>query len=151
MTKLSPSLLLATFFGAGYLPAPGTAGSAAAILVAVLAGPPPVLLLIAAAALTGPGVWAAGRTARAQGLEDPQIVVVDEVLGQWIALGAAVSLSWQSCLAAFLLFRLFDIWKPFPIRRLEKLPGGWGIVADDLLAGVYAAACVRLLILWRVI
>jgi phosphatidylglycerophosphatase A len=72
-------------------------------------------------------------------LKDPQIVVVDEVLGQWIALAGARTLGWQSYLAAFALFRLFDIWKPPPVRQLERLHGGLGIVADDVMAGVYAA------------
>jgi len=66
-------------------------------------------------------------------------VVIDEVLGQWLTLAGAAALNWKSWLAAFLLFRLFDIWKPFPVRQLEALPGGWGIVADDLMAGLYGA------------
>ena len=67
------------------------------------------------------------------------MVVVDEVLGQWLTLLGATTLNWKTFLAAFLLFRLFDIWKPWPIRRFENLPEGLGIVADDLAAGVYAA------------
>jgi len=66
-------------------------------------------------------------------------VVVDEVVGQWITLAGAFTLNWKSWLAAFVLFRLFDVWKPFPVRRLERLPGGVGIVADDAMAGVYSA------------
>jgi phosphatidylglycerophosphatase A len=66
-------------------------------------------------------------------------VVVDEVLGQWITLAGALTLNWKSWVAAFVLFRLFDIWKPPPVRRLESLPGGMGIVADDLMAGVYGS------------
>jgi phosphatidylglycerophosphatase A len=85
------------------------------------------------------GVWAAEATAKATGLKDPQIVVVDEVVGQWLTLAGAVTLNWKSWLAGFLLFRLFDIWKPFPVRRLERLNGGLGIVADDAMAGVYGA------------
>ena len=65
--------------------------------------------------------------------------MVDEVVGQWITLAGAMNLNWKSWLAAFLLFRLFDIWKPPPVRQLEHLPGGAGIVADDTMAGVYAA------------
>ena len=64
---------------------------------------------------------------------------MDEVLGQWLTLAGARSLGWPALLAAFLLFRLFDVWKPYPVRRLEALPGGTGIVADDLAAGFYAA------------
>ena len=66
-------------------------------------------------------------------------MVVDEVIGQWIALAGARTLRWETYLAAFLLFRLFDIWKPLPARQLEALPGGWGINADDVMAGIYAA------------
>jgi phosphatidylglycerophosphatase A len=84
-------------------------------------------------------VWAAGVTARATGIEDPQFVVVDEVIGQWIALAGAHPFNWKSCLTAFALFRLFDIWKPPPVRQLEALDGGLGIVADDAMAGLYAA------------
>lgn len=103
------------------------------------AGVGPWGFAILALALTGPAIWAAGVTARETGLKDPQIVVIDEVVGQWIALAGASELNWKSWLAAFLLFRAFDIWKPPPVRQLERLPGGTGIVLDDLMAGVYAA------------
>jgi len=113
------------------------------------------------------GVWSAGKTAKFAGIEDPQYVVIDEVAGQHItlilplipiamphlaahmdfsdyAIYAALSLlNWKYLLAGFVLFRLFDIWKPFPIRNLEKFPGGWGIMADDWLAGVYAAILLK--------
>src|SRR5436309_779868 len=85
------------------------------------------------------GIWAAGKTAGEIKSKDPSIVVVDEVLGQWITLAGAVSLNWKSWLAAFCLFRLFDIWKPPPVRQLEALPSGTGIVADDVMAGIYGA------------
>jgi phosphatidylglycerophosphatase A len=86
-----------------------------------------------------PGIWASTRTARLWNTEDPGKVVVDEVLGQWLTLLGASTLNWKTFLAGFLLFRLFDIWKPWPIRRLENLPEGTGIVLDDLGAGVYGA------------
>src|SRR5262249_42646177 len=86
-----------------------------------------------------PARWAADVTARETGLKDPQIVVVDEVIGQWITLGGAMRLNWKSWLAAFVLFRLFDIWKPPPVRQLERLEGGSGIIADDAMAGAYGA------------
>ena len=89
--------------------------------------------------LLGPASWAAGRVAEETGKKDPQIVVVDEVVGQWITLAGASALNWKSYLAGFVLFRTFDIWKPPPVRQLEALPGGWGINADDAMAGVYAA------------
>ena len=86
------------------------------------------------------GIWAATRTERLLGKKDPAIVVVDEVAGQMIALlsGPFWLHTWWSILTAFLLFRAFDIWKPYPIRKLENLESGLGIMADDLAAGVYA-------------
>ncbi len=136
--------LLATWFHCGYAPkGPGTAGSLAAILIAWLlhefAGVGSLGFAILALALTGPAIWAADVTARETGLKDPQIVVVDEVVGQWIAVAGASQLNWKSWIAAFVLFRAFDIWKPPPVRQLERLPGGTGIVLDDVMAGVYAA------------
>jgi phosphatidylglycerophosphatase A len=95
-------------------------------------------LLLGAAAFY-PAVWAATITARAVKRKDPSIVVVDEVIGQWIALAGVHTFNWKSYLGAFALFRLFDIWKPPPVRQLEALPEGVGINADDVMAGVYAA------------
>ena len=135
--------LLGTWFGCGYSPgAPGTAGSVGALIPAI------VLYRYArwhawdfgllALALLAPAIWAADRVARHTGRKDPQIVVIDEVLGMWIALAGATALNWKSWAAAFVLFRLFDVWKPVPVRTLEALPGGVGIVADDVMAGIYA-------------
>lgn len=139
--------LISTWFGCGRFPiAPGTAGSAAAIAIAVVlheyAGLAPWHFLVLAVLLFGPAVWAADVTAKAYKIKDPGFVVVDEVVGQWIALAGAATLNWKSYLLAFLLFRLFDIWKPAPVRQLEALPGGLGINADDAMAGVYAAILV---------
>lgn len=86
-----------------------------------------------------PSVWAASRTALESGKKDPGKVVVDEVLGQWVTLIGATAYTPVSFAAGFVLFRLFDIWKPGPIRRLEQLPSGYGIVADDLGAGLLGA------------
>ena len=83
--------------------------------------------------------------ARETGRKDPQFVVVDEVLGQWLALGGALRLNWRSFLFAFMLFRVFDILKPPPIRLIEQIPGGAGIVLDDMMAGVYAALVLFLM------
>jgi len=136
----SPAVLIATWFGCGLAPvAPGTAGSLAALAIAYMLPWRPVYFAALAIALTPVAIWAAGVTARKTGSEDPQIVVIDEVLGQWITLAGASVLNWKSWLAAFVLFRLFDIWKPQPVRRLEALGGGAGVVADDLMAGVYGA------------
>ena len=138
------ALALATWFGCGLVPkGPGTAGALGALATAwiliAIAGWQSWYLAILAVALTPLGIWSASVTAKLKGLEDPQIVVFDEVLGQWIALAGAYPLNGKSWLAAFVLFRLFDIFKPFPVRDLEKLHGGAGIIADDLMAGVYAA------------
>src|SRR3982751_6529547 len=142
MTKLA--ITIATWFGAGYSPfAPGTAGSLAALVIAIVlhefTGFRNFHFLVMAALLFPPATWAASETARVKNLKDPQIVVVDEVLGQWITLAGALTLNWKSYLAAFALFRLFDIWKPAPVRQLEGLPGGLGINADDMMAGAYGA------------
>jgi len=135
---------VATWFGCGYVPfAPGTAGSLAAVAIAYglveLGHWRPWYFAALALAALPLGIWAAGATAREIHSKDPGIVVVDEVLGQWITLAGAASLNWKSWLAAFCLFRLFDIWKPPPVRRLEALPSGVGIVADDVMAGIYGA------------
>ena len=98
-----------------------------------------VALPLMAALLFYPAVAAATVTAREAGIKDPGFVVVDEVIGQWITLAGARHYNWRSYLAAFVLFRLFDIWKPPPVRQLEALPGGLGINADDVMAGIYAA------------
>jgi phosphatidylglycerophosphatase A len=89
------------------------------------------------------GIWASGRTAPIFGNSDPSEAVVDEVMGQLVTFCfIPFGLSWPFILAGFLLFRLFDIWKPFPVRNLEVLPGGLGICADDIVAGVYAGICL---------
>ena len=145
---------LATWFGCGYAPkAPGTAGSLAAVAIAWLlhayAGVPPWGFAILALVLLGPAIWAADVTARVTGLKDPQIVVVDEVVGQWIAITGTTfwkgaidwhaGVDWKALCAAFVLFRVFDMWKPPPVRQLEQIRGGAGIVLDDVMAGIYAA------------
>jgi phosphatidylglycerophosphatase A len=91
------------------------------------------------------GIPAATQVSRASGIKDPQFVVIDEVAGQFIAL-VFVPVSWQSLLAAFILFRGFDMVKPPPLRRLEKLPEGVGIVVDDVGAGLYALAVMQILL-----
>ena len=144
--------LVATVFGAGRLkPGPGTWGSLATVMVWALASSRiPVAsrtsaTIVAAAAVTLIGIPAATLVARASGLKDPQFVVIDEVAGQLVTL-IAVPLAWKTFLVGLILFRVFDIWKPFPIRRLERLPEGTGIVVDDLGAGLYALAVMHLLL-----
>jgi phosphatidylglycerophosphatase A len=144
--------LVATFFGVGRLrPGPGTWGSAVTVVLwAALAyalAPSlrmPVAIALAVA-ITLIGIPAATQAARGSGVKDPQVVVIDEVAGQLVAL-IAVPFGWKSFLAAFILFRVFDIVKPPPVRQLEALPEGAGIVVDDLAAGLYALGAVHLLL-----
>jgi phosphatidylglycerophosphatase A len=144
--------LIATFFGVGRLkPGPGTWASVATVVLWAAASsqiPPPdrTFATIAAATLvTLLGIPAATRYARAAGAKDPQQVVIDEVAGQLVSL-IAVPLAWKPFLASLILFRVFDISKPFPIRRLEQFPEGSGIMLDDLGAGICALAIVHLLL-----
>ena len=131
---------LATALGLGYAPvAPGTFGSLGGLLLVWAAwrvGGPWLVPLVAIGVLAL-GLWAAGVSGPRFSGGDPGAVVIDEVAGQMVALLFLVP-SPGLLIAGFLLFRLFDIWKPYPIRRLEKLPGASGIMADDLLAGAYA-------------
>jgi phosphatidylglycerophosphatase A len=144
---------IATFFGSGLgRPGPGTWGSVLAVLLWAaygwLAHPSATAFLIATfiaiALAVVLGVPAATIVEREAGRKDPGFVVIDEAAGQWIALLFA-PFDWKHAVAALVLFRLFDITKPFPIRRLERLPEGWGIVFDDLGAGLYALAVMGLL------
>jgi len=143
-----PAVWVATFGGVGYFPfAPGTAGSAAAVALAagILAIPDAaarfrIFLLLAAVVLFALGVWAAGRAESYFGKMDPGEVVLDEVVGQFLTLAAVPEVSWLWLGAGFLVFRGFDILKPFPARRAEKLHGGMGIMLDDVIAGAYGAA-----------
>ena len=144
--------LIATFFGAGRLkPGPGTWGSLATMLSwAVLSHflpatwvvPTNILLACLAVAV---GIPAATRVARATQVKDPQFVVIDETAGQLITLIGA-PLSWKSFLVGFILFRAFDIVKPPPVRQLERLPEGTGIVVDDVAAGLYGLAVMQILL-----
>ncbi len=137
--------LVATCLGAGYSPvAPGTAGAAVALPVFALAlAPRPWPIQLAAVALlVWPATLAAGAVARQEGRQDPALVVIDEFVGMWLAMvGTTGWLAWG---LAFLWFRAFDIVKPFPVGTAERIPGGAGIVADDLVAGAYAAAATQL-------
>jgi phosphatidylglycerophosphatase A len=142
-SRRSPAWLFATWFGCGWSPvAPGTAGSLAAIAIAWLLvryGFTNLHFLILSFALLYPAIRAAGIVAAQSGRKDPGFIVVDEVLGQWLTLAGALHFDWRTFAIAFVLFRLFDIWKPPPIRLIEKVPGGAGIVLDDMMAGIYGA------------
>jgi phosphatidylglycerophosphatase A len=173
------SILLATWFGLGHLPkAPGTWGSVGGAILSVflswlafrrslpgtegyrpahfwtsglLPSHGTVLIAISISII---GVIVADRAAKYAQIEDPQWVVIDEVSGQLITYYLffwVLPLNWKSWLLGFILFRIFDIWKPFPARQLERLPGGWGIMADDWMAGIYAAIVLRVALHFRVL
>ena len=155
--------------GVGYAPVmPGTFGSAVGVGVYLLAlqqdvswtawmqargWTPPVLYSLRVTIVTGflvalflVGVWAASRAEKLLDRKDPGLVVIDEVIGQLITfLVLPPGASWWAIGAGFFLFRLFDIWKPYPVRRLEDLEGGLGIIADDVMAGFYAALVLSFL------
>jgi phosphatidylglycerophosphatase A len=158
----STAYALATGLGAGFVPiAPGTVGSLEGVVIflAVLAlhlGLSASLLLLAILNLVvfAVGVWASTRTCEITGRKDPRLVVIDEVSGQLIALTPLAlwpSFSIAAVVIGFLLFRLFDIYKPYPIRKLERLHAGLGVMADDVLAGIYAAVLLWLCHLVRLI
>ena len=144
---------VATVAGAGYFPvAPGTVGSAVGVvLVAGLNEVPlthagrDLFLALLVALVFFLGVWAAGQSERFFGRTDPGHVVIDEVAGQMATFLLVPHASWKLLLAGFALFRFFDISKPFPADRAERLPGGWGIMLDDVIAGVYALAALAFL------
>jgi phosphatidylglycerophosphatase A len=136
MTRLA--VVLATAGGAGYVPiAPGTAGAAVGILCCLLTRHwPPAVQAVVLLLITLVGVWASHRAERHFGREDPGPVVIDEVAGQ-IATLFLVGGGAGALLLGFVVFRVLDIVKPWPANALEALPGGWGIMADDLMAGLY--------------
>ncbi len=146
------AVLASTCFGIGRMrPGPGTWGSAATVLIwaamshalpAATRAPATIGLAILIVLI---GIPAATQVSRASASKDPQFVVIDEVAGQLIAL-IAVPLAWQTFLAGFILFRGFDILKPPPVRQLERLPEGTGIVLDDVAAGIYALVVIQILL-----
>jgi phosphatidylglycerophosphatase A len=139
---------IATFFGLGFFPvAPGTLASLAVLLLyryllSGLALPYIFLILLFLLAL---GLPAASAYSAELKKSDPRRIVIDEAAGQFLVF-ISVSPDWKSIIIGFLLFRLFDIIKPFPIRKLETLPGGWGIMADDMAAAVMAKALLHLFV-----
>ena len=146
-----PVVSIATFGGSGLLrPAPGTWGTLAAVFaawpVAVIGGP--VALTIAAALAFLAGLWATEKYIAASGNQDPSEVVIDEVAAMWLVM-AAIPPAPIAYLFGFAFFRLFDIWKPWPISRVETLVSGeMGVMADDIVAALYAIICTWLAIAW---
>lgn len=149
---------IATFFGAGFLrPGPGTWASlgtaffwSVAAYTAITPARQWFYCTVAAAIVLIIGVPLSSIVARESGLSDPQFVVIDEVAGQLIAL-IAVPVRWQYVLVSLILFRVFDISKPPPLRQLEKLPEGSGIMLDDVGAGFYALIVIQLLLHYRIL
>jgi phosphatidylglycerophosphatase A len=141
------ALAIATLFGAGRAPVvPGTAGTLAAVPLAYAAARllPPWGFAVATLALALVGVWSGGVAARLLGVKDPGPVVIDEAAGLFVTL-LGIPLGTATLAGAFVLFRVMDILKPPPARRAERLPGGWGIVTDDLIAGLYANVALQIL------
>ena len=173
-TALDYFSLAVTTFGVGYLPlAPGTYGSAVGVLIylifasiegranfyssqnnwadAQITAWIHAVNLILFLLFCLLGIWAANRAVKIFQNKDPQQAVVDEVIGQLITfLFVPFDLSWRFVFAGFILFRLFDIWKPYPIDSLQNLPAGIGVCADDILAGVYAGTCLALIYAVRI-
>lgn len=141
-------LVVATGAGSGYSPvAPGTVGSGVALLLYLpLVGLGAAGYLVAVAGVSALGVWASGEAERIFERRDDGRITIDEVAGMLLAL-ALLPVRLDVAVAGFLLFRLFDIWKPYPVRAVEVLPRGLGVMADDLVAGVYANLAGQ--ILWR--
>ena len=149
MTRFA--VFVATVAYCGYFPfAPGTVGSAAGLVVYLLVWwtHSPILELGLIAGLFAAGVWAGTTAERFFGGIDPGPIVIDEVVGMLITL-AFIPVGWSGMLAGFVLFRIFDVLKPFPAGRLESLHGGLGVMADDAMAGIYSNVCLRLL-MWLV-
>ena len=141
-------ILLATGCYAGYIPiASGTFGTLVAIpFCYLLSGLDPVQAILLLGLFTGFAVWMSGEAEKVFKKKDSGLIVIDEIAGLLVTL-FLIPWSVKSVVIGFFLFRLFDIVKPFPIRRLEtKLPGGWGVVGDDVLAGIYANVVLRLAI-----
>lgn len=144
--------LMLSGFGTGWLPvASGTWGAAAAILMVwPLAMLTPSALTLELTVLIVAFTWIGAigsHVLASEWGEDPSQTVIDEMVGMWIAV-LAVPLSWQYWLAAFLLFRFFDIFKPLGVRRLENIEGGWGVMLDDIMAGVYTNLLLQIVVLF---
>ena len=150
--RTQAAYVLGTWFGCGRVPlAPGTAGTIGAIPLYVLIRPLGLwAVAVAAVVSTFVGVWASHIIVDDSKLKDPQFVVIDEVAGVLITLLAA-PFSWHGVLAGFVLFRFFDQVKPFPARRAERWSRGWGVVMDDVFAGVWGAAVLLVLVHMKIV
>jgi phosphatidylglycerophosphatase A len=151
-TKYKIIKVLATGFGAGLSPVmPGTAGTLVGVLLCLAFLPLHwIFRFIFVAALVGVAVYVSGRAEEIYGKKDDQRIVIDEIAGFLLAM-LPVAINFLNLALAFVLFRVFDIWKPYPLRKFQELPGGWGVVVDDIGAGIYAAAAMLLLVLFGVL
>lgn len=139
--------VLATGFGTGLSPvAPGTAGTLAGVLICLASYPLPWLFrFFFVVAISAVSIYVAGEAEKLYKKTDDQRIVIDEIAGYQVAM-LPVAVTGLNLLTAFVLFRIFDIWKPFPLKHFQKLPGGWGVVADDLGAGVYAGILMLIIV-----
>ena len=141
---------VSSVFKIGYLPiAPGTWGSLAAVVLwyLIIESISTITFIVTIIIIFILGVYTSSITERYSAQKDPSVIVIDEWVGQWIAL-LFLPKSLLLGLVTFILFRLFDIWKPFPIKTLDKMPSGWGIMLDDALAGFYALLVLSVLRVW---
>ncbi len=144
--------ILATGFGAGLSPVmPGTAGTLVGALFCLAFSPLNWLFrFVLVAVLVGGAVYVSGRAEEIYQKKDDQRIVIDEIAGFLLAM-LPVTINLLNLLLAFVLFRIFDIFKPFPLRDFQKFPGGWGVVADDIGAGIYTAAILLILVIFGVL
>ncbi len=145
--KETAAKLIATFFYVGLIPvAPGTFGTLAAIpLFWIISGQTIYIYLLITLIVIGVSVWAATETEKIYSKRDPGLIVADEVAGYLVTM-ILIPPTATNIAIGFILFRVFDIVKPPPVRSLEKLPRGWGVVIDDVAAGVYACVCMHLIL-----
>ncbi len=152
ITKDKIIKVLATGFGAGLSPVmPGTAGTLVGVLICLAFLPLHwIFRFIFVAVLVGVAVYVSERAEEIYGKKDDQRIVIDEIAGFLLAM-LPVAINFINLALAFVLFRIFDIWKPYPLRKFQELPGGWGVVVDDIGAGIYAAAVLLLLVVFGVL
>jgi phosphatidylglycerophosphatase A len=152
ITKDKIIKVLATGFGAGLSPVmPGTAGTLVGVLICLAFLPLHwVFRFIFVVVFVGVAVYVSGRAEEIYGKKDDQRIVIDEIAGFLLAM-LPVAINFINLALAFVLFRIFDIWKPYPLRKFQELPGGWGVVVDDIGAGIYAAAVLLLLVVFGVL
>lgn len=149
LTLKNPAALICTGFGSGLVhPAPGTWGTLVAWVIALLLGMDKILLLLALLAAMIAGIWAIEKFESTSGSHDSGMIVIDEFAGIWVTLLFAAPF-WDQLILAFVLFRAFDVVKPWPIRWLDKnVHGAWGVMLDDLAAGLAAGICLYGYGLW---